>query len=128
VVSVCDKFRAPSGRCLLGCQTQSSCAFRKTLSASTNAQSHNCMFVGTDGRLAKRFIMQGVNSTNLLLCMPVVKGKGHLITGYHGAREEVEVMLYPFSTSALGGSGWSAPRPGRLTPGKDPAPFVQEAG
>jgi hypothetical protein len=24
--------------------------------------------------------------------------------------------------------GWSAPRPGRLTPGKDPVPIVQEAG
>jgi len=26
------------------------------------------------------------------------------------------------------GGGWSAPRPGRFTPGKDPAPIVQEAG
>ena len=26
------------------------------------------------------------------------------------------------------GGGWSAPRPGRFTPGKDPVPFVQEAG
>jgi hypothetical protein len=25
-------------------------------------------------------------------------------------------------------SGWSAPRPGRFTPGKDPVPIVQEAG
>jgi hypothetical protein len=24
--------------------------------------------------------------------------------------------------------GWSAPRPGRFTPGKDPVPIVQEAG
>jgi hypothetical protein len=24
--------------------------------------------------------------------------------------------------------GWSAPRPGRLTPGKDPVPILQEAG
>jgi hypothetical protein len=24
--------------------------------------------------------------------------------------------------------GWSAPRPGRLTSGKDPVPIVQEAG
>jgi hypothetical protein len=30
-------------------------------------------------------------------------------------------------TSALGGGGWSAPRPGRFTPGKDPVPIVQEA-
>jgi hypothetical protein len=26
------------------------------------------------------------------------------------------------------GGGWSAPRPGRFTPGKDPEPIVQEAG
>ena len=26
------------------------------------------------------------------------------------------------------GGGWSAPRPGRFTPGKDPVPVVQEAG
>jgi hypothetical protein len=40
----------------------------------------------------------------------------------------VEVQLYPFLTSALEKGGWSAPRPGRLTPGKDPVPTVQEAG
>ena len=31
-------------------------------------------------------------------------------------------------TSALVGGGWSAPRPGRFTPGKDPVPTVQKAG
>jgi hypothetical protein len=30
-------------------------------------------------------------------------------------------------TSTVGG-GWSAPRSGRFTPGKDPVPIVQEAG
>jgi hypothetical protein len=40
----------------------------------------------------------------------------------------VEVYIYSFSTSALGGVGWSAPRPGRSTPGKDPVPIVPEAG
>jgi hypothetical protein len=33
-----------------------------------------------------------------------------------------------FSTSALGEVGWSAPHPGRFTPGKDPVPIVQEVG
>jgi hypothetical protein len=56
------------------------------------------------------------------------KGKGHPITGHPGSRGEVEVYLYSFSTSALGGGGWSAPRPGRFTPGKDPVPIVQGAG
>ena len=31
-------------------------------------------------------------------------------------------------TSALDWGGWSTPRPGRFSPGKDPVPFVQEAG
>jgi hypothetical protein len=29
--------------------------------------------------------------------------------------------------SVLEGGGWSAPRPGRFTPGKDPVPILQEA-
>ena len=35
------------------------------------------------------------------------------------------VFLYPRN---LDGGRWSAPRPGRFTPGKDPVPIVQEAG
>ena len=31
-------------------------------------------------------------------------------------------------TSALDEGGWSTPRPGRFTPGKDPVPIVQEVG
>ena len=31
------------------------------------------------------------------------------------------------STSAIDGGGWSTPRPGRFTPGKDPVPIVNEA-
>ena len=31
-------------------------------------------------------------------------------------------------TTALDGGRWSAPRPGRFTPGKPPVPIVQEAG
>ena len=31
-------------------------------------------------------------------------------------------------TSTLDGGGWSAPRPGRFTPGKDPVPKAYEAG
>jgi hypothetical protein len=58
----------------------------------------------------------------------VGKGKGHPITGHQRPRRGVEVQLYSFSTSAQGGGGWSAPRPGRFNPGKDPVPIVQEAG
>ena len=32
------------------------------------------------------------------------------------------------STSTLDGGGWSTPRTGRFTSGKDPVPTVQEAG
>ena len=32
------------------------------------------------------------------------------------------------STSELDGGGWSTPRTGRFTSGKDPVPIVQEAG
>jgi hypothetical protein len=37
-------------------------------------------------------------------------------------------MLYSFLASALDEGGWTAPRPGRFTPGKDAVPIVQEAG
>jgi hypothetical protein len=58
----------------------------------------------------------------------IYKGKGHPITGHPGPRGGVEIQLYSFSTSALGGGGWSVPRPGHLYPGKDPVPIVQVAG
>jgi hypothetical protein len=32
------------------------------------------------------------------------------------------------STSVLDGVGWSTPRPGRFTSGKDPVPISREAG
>jgi hypothetical protein len=54
--------------------------------------------------------------------------RGHPITGHEGPTGGVEVSLYSFLTSAIGGGGWSAPRPGRFTPGKYPVPIVQEAG
>jgi hypothetical protein len=55
------------------------------------------------------------------------KGKGHPITSHEGPRGGVQVQLYSFSTLALGGSGWLAPRPDRFTPVKDPVPIVEEA-
>jgi hypothetical protein len=55
-------------------------------------------------------------------------GKVHPITGKQGPRGGVKVYPYSFPTSVLGGGGFSAPRPGRFTPGKDPVFIVQEAG
>jgi hypothetical protein len=45
------------------------------------------------------------------------KGNGHPITDHEGPRGGVEILLYSFSTSALGGVVWSAPRSDRFTPG-----------
>jgi hypothetical protein len=50
------------------------------------------------------------------------------VTGLNWPRGWIELWLYPFMTSALEVDGWSAPRPGRFTPGKDPVRIVQEAG
>jgi hypothetical protein len=36
--------------------------------------------------------------------------------------------LYSLSTSALGEGGWSAPRPGRFTPGKTQYPLYRRLG
>jgi hypothetical protein len=56
------------------------------------------------------------------------KGEGHPITGHQGPRGGIKVNLYSFLILVLGGSGWSAPRPGQFTPGKDPVLILQEAG
>ena len=49
------------------------------------------------------------------------------LTGHEGPEgEQVYSSTLP-STSVLDGGGWSAPRPGRFTPWKDPVPIVQEA-
>ena len=44
------------------------------------------------------------------------------------AREGVEIYLYSFFNLGARWGGWSTPRHGRFTPGKDPVPIVQEAG
>jgi len=55
------------------------------------------------------------------------KVKVHPRTGHEGP--EVERYSSTLSlTSALGGGGWSTPRPGRFTTGKDLVPIVYEAG
>ena len=57
-----------------------------------------------------------------------IKGKGRPRTGHEGPEGEQMCSSTLPSTSALDGGGWSAPRYGRFTPGKDPVPIVQEAG
>ena len=53
-----------------------------------------------------------------------IKGKVHAITGHE--RPEVEEIYSSTHslTSALCGGGWSTPRHGPFTPGKDPVPIV----
>jgi hypothetical protein len=55
------------------------------------------------------------------------KGNGYPTTGHEDAEGEMNSSTLT-STSALDGGGWSAPRPGHFTPGKDPVPVVYEAG
>ena len=45
-------------------------------------------------------------------------------TGHEGPEEEQTYSSTLPSTLALDGGGWSKPRPGRFTPGKDPVPIV----
>ena len=35
-------------------------------------------------------------------------------------------LIFSMDLGTLDGGGWSTPRPGRLYPGKDPIPIVQE--
>ena len=51
------------------------------------------------------------------------KGKGHPITGHEGPEIEYKYSSTLSLTSTLDG-GWSTPRPGRFTPGKDPVPIL----
>ena len=44
------------------------------------------------------------------------------------ARRGIEVQLYSFFNQALDGCGFSTPRPGRNTPGKDSVPILFEVG
>ena len=59
-----------------------------------------------------------------------IQGKGTVLPrrDHEGPeREQIYSSTLP-SSSALDGGGWSTPRPGRFTTGKDPVPIVQEAG
>ena len=51
-----------------------------------------------------------------------VQSKVHPITVHKGP--EVEYSSTLSLTSALGGDGWSTPRSGRFSSGKDPVPIV----
>ena len=62
----------------------------------------------------------------ILNCKDKGKGKGKFlpITGHEGPEGQQMYSCTLSLTSALDGSGWSTPRPGLFTPGKDPVPIV----
>ena len=73
-----------------------------------------------------------VTHLNFRVLLPPDKGKGkvkvHPRTGHKGPEREQRYSSTLSLTSAQDGCGWSTPRPGRFTPGKDQVPIVQEAG
>ena len=52
------------------------------------------------------------------------KSKVQPRTDHEGPEGEWKCSCILSLISALIGGGWSAPRPGRFTPGKDPVPIV----
>jgi hypothetical protein len=54
----------------------------------------------------------------------VKSGKVHTRAGHEGPEGEQRYSSTLSLTSALDGGGWSTPRIGRFTPGKDPVPIV----
>ena len=64
---------------------------------------------------------------HLQLCKGKSEGKGRPITGHEGPEEELTYSSTLYLTSALYGVGWSTPRPGRFTPGKDTVPILYKA-
>ena len=56
------------------------------------------------------------------------KCKDHYETAHEGPEGDQRYRSTLSLTSALDVGGWSMPRPGRFTPGKDPVPILQEAG
>jgi hypothetical protein len=69
--------------------------------------------VSTGGRNKKTFLCQ----------KPKVKVQFTLEQATK-AQREVEAQLYSFFNLGARWGGWSAPRPGRVTPGKYPVPVV----
>ena len=77
-----------------------------------------------------RVLKRGLNAESL----PVVslgKGKGkdkvHPRIGHEGQRGRICIPYSSFTLGARWG-GWSTPRTGRFTSGKDPVPIILEAG
>jgi hypothetical protein len=68
------------------------------------------------------------NSNHIVLAAGHFIGKGKGTSNRPEGARGVEVYLYSFLISALERGGWSASRPGRFTPRKDPVPIVWRLG
>ena len=64
----------------------------------------------------------------LLLVLTNVKIQFTLEEAKKIQRDSICIRSTLSSTLELDGGGWSTPRPGRFTPGKDSIPAVYEAG
>ena len=62
------------------------------------------------------------------LTMPKHVDKVQPITGHEGPEREQMYRSTLSLTTALYGDGWSTPRPGRFTPGKDTVHIDKEVG
>jgi len=60
----------------------------------------------------------------IYICIQLKLTLEHATKTQRGSR----VTVLPFFNRGARWGGWSAPRPGRFTPGKDPVPIVQVAG
>ena len=79
----------------------------------------------------KKYFVNVIFYLDLSTCLPSsveVKVKVLPVTSHWGPEGEYRCSPTLSWPRHLDGFGWSAPRPGRFTPGKDPVPIVQEAG
>ena len=83
---------------------------------------------GTVRLVAQRFNHYATSRPDVSSTWRIVKGKGHTRTCHEGPEGEQRYSSTPSLTSALDEDGRSMPRPGRVTPGKDPVPIVKDAG
>jgi hypothetical protein len=66
------------------------------------------------------------DDNNIIIIIIIIIGKVnfHPRTGHEGSEGECRYSSTLSLTSALDVGGWSTPRPGRFTSGKDPVPNV----
>ena len=60
----------------------------------------------------------------IIIIIIIIKSNVHRRTGHEGPEWEYRYYCTLSLNSALDWVGWSTPRPGRFTPGKDPVPIV----